>query len=328
MCTIIVWSDNGIANVSARNMDWFEDMDTDLWVFPRGMRRTGLVVEGENSLNWVSKYGSVAASVYGIATADGINEAGLGMHMLWLDESDYGARDRFIPGLSVGLWGQFFLDGFATTAEAVAYAERCPFQILTTTFSSANYPATVHLQLEDASGDVAVLEYIDGRLEVHHSPDYCVMTNSPIFEKQLENLRLYEGFGGEEPLPGSSEAADRFVRAAYYLKHLRQPASSIEAIAGAISVVRNVAQPFVDLTQAHADTSPTIWRTVIDHADGTYYFGSTMSPYLAWLDLSRLSFAESSPVRRLSLSTDLYECMGESSDRLEDSVPFPWVMPG
>jgi penicillin V acylase-like amidase (Ntn superfamily) len=327
MCTIVVWSDNDIAHVSARNMDWFEDMQTDLWVFPRGIQRVGLNIEGENSLDWTSKYGSVVANVYGIATADGVNEEGLGAHLLWLGESDYGTRDRSIPGLSVSLWGQFFLDNFASTAEAVAYVQQHSFQIVTLAFSSVDYLATIHLQIEDASGDVAIFEYVEGKLEIHHSPDYCVMTNSPVFEKQLENLKAYEGFGGETPLPGSTEAADRFVRAAYYLKRLRKPTSELEAIAGIISVVRNVAQPFVEPDKEHPNTSATIWRTVIDHAYKTYYFESTVSPYLFWLDLPNLTFTEGAPIRRLPVSTNLYDYMGESSGKLIDADAFTWAMP-
>lgn len=327
MCTIVVWSENGVANVSARNMDWFEDMHTDLWVFPRGVARKGLKAQGENSLDWTSRYGSMVAAVYGIAAADGVNEKGLGMHLLWLDESDYGVRNCVLPGISVSLWGQFFLDNFESTAAAVAYVEQHPFQVLTTSFSSARYAATVHLQLEDDRGDVAVFEYIDGALCIHHGSEYCVMTNSPVFDEQLKNLRHYKEFGGSEPLPGTSAAADRFVRAAYYLTHLRKPASSLEAIAGVISVARNVAQPFVDLEQAHADTSPTMWRTVIDHESKTYYFESTSSPYLIWAELSQFDFSEGAPMVKLPLSVDLHGYSGDSTSRFVEAEPFSWAMP-
>lgn len=51
--------------------------------------------------------------------------------------------------------------------------------------------------IEDVSGDAAVFEYIDGgRSMVYHIKKYNVMTNSPSFDKQLENLKKYQGFGG------------------------------------------------------------------------------------------------------------------------------------
>lgn len=326
MCTIALWSDNKIATVSSRNMDWMEDIHTDLWVFPRGMRRIGLDIPGENSLNWTSKYGSVTASVYNIGTADGINEKGLGMHMLWLAESSYGERDASVPGTSISLWGQYFLDNFATVAEAVDHLRIQPMQLRTAAIGTVDKTATVHLQIEDTSGDVAILEYIDGKLQIHHSREFCVMTNSPTFDKQLENLKKYEGFGGDEPLPGTTQAADRFVRAAYYLKHLRAPKTTTETIAGIISVLRNAAQPFGIPDPKQPNISPTLWRTVIDHTNMVYYFESTTSPYLVWIDLKTLDFSPEASVLRLPLSeNDTF--IGPSNDKLVPTPPFVWMMP-
>jgi choloylglycine hydrolase len=73
---------------------------------------------------------------------------------------------------------------------------------------------TVHLALDEAGGDSAILEYVGGTMRVHHSPSFTVVTVSPPFEEQLERLRGFAGFGGEAPLPGTTEAADRFVRPA------------------------------------------------------------------------------------------------------------------
>lgn len=44
---------------------------------------------------------------------------------------------------------------------------------------------TIHLSLSDPTGDNAVLEYINGKLVIHHDPSYTVMTNDPVFEEQL-----------------------------------------------------------------------------------------------------------------------------------------------
>ena len=57
MCSVTRWSQNGVAEVVARNMDWLEDMKSNLWLFPRGIKREGLA--GKNSLTWTSKYGSI-----------------------------------------------------------------------------------------------------------------------------------------------------------------------------------------------------------------------------------------------------------------------------
>jgi len=52
---------------------------------------------------------------------------------------------------------------------------------------------TVHLALDDAGGDSAIVEYVDGRPQIHHDSSFNVMTNSPPFEEQLEHLKQFAG---------------------------------------------------------------------------------------------------------------------------------------
>lgn len=105
-------------------------------------------------------------------------------------------------------------------------------------------PPAIHLALDDANGDSCIIEYSGGQAVVYHSPEYRVMTNSPTYDKQLAQVRTFSGLGGEQPLPGSTLASDRFARASYYVSRLNQPATQIEAIAAMFSVMRNAAQPF------------------------------------------------------------------------------------
>jgi penicillin V acylase-like amidase (Ntn superfamily) len=163
-------------------------------------------------------------------------------HQTWIAESDYGKRDDNIPGLSITLWLQFFLDNFASVDEAVAFVQDHPFQILPCVAGTSGKVSEIHIMIEDVSGDAAVFEYTDGgRLKIYHSKQYNVMTNSPTFDKQLENLKQYQGFGGDGPLPGSTAAADRYVRAAYYQKNLPNSITTArEAVTGVMSVARNV----------------------------------------------------------------------------------------
>ena len=39
MCSVTRWSENGIAEVVARNMDWLEDLKSNVWLLPRGINR-------------------------------------------------------------------------------------------------------------------------------------------------------------------------------------------------------------------------------------------------------------------------------------------------
>ena len=85
-CTRAVYLGTDGTVITGRSMDWSEDMASNLWAFPRGIKREGAA--GPKSLTWVSKYGSVVVSSYEAGTADGMNEAGLVANLLYLAESD------------------------------------------------------------------------------------------------------------------------------------------------------------------------------------------------------------------------------------------------
>jgi penicillin V acylase-like amidase (Ntn superfamily) len=318
MCTVVKWSGNGVAQVAARNMDWLEDMKSNLWLFPRGIQMDGLA--GQNSLEWISKYGSVITSAYDFASTDGMNEKSLAGHLLWLVESDYGKRDESIPGLSISLWLQFFLDNFATVREAVEYVQDHPFQILPVMIANTGKKSEVHLMIEDISGDTAVFEYIEGKPKIYHNEQYSVMTNDPTFDKQLEHIKQYEGFGGGKSLPGTTQSGDRFVRAAYYQKSLPKPVDTREAIAEILSVTRNVSQPFGIPDPYRPYVSTTRWRTVCDLTNRVYYFESTTSPNIIWVRLNELDFNEGAPVKKLDLVNEP-DRVGDVSSQFKETKP-------
>ena len=302
MCTRVIWPDAAGAVLVGRNMDFHKDLMTNLWTQPRGISRDD-GVEGE--LTWTSKYGSVIAAAFDIISVDGINEAGLAGHVLWLAESTYGEHDKSRPALSQAVWLQYFLDNFATVADAVQWVEDTNVQVIQMPDPTGGNPPTIHLALDDATGDSAIIEYIDGKPRVYHDSSFRVMTNSPTYDKQVELLRRWEGLGGDQPLPGDTEAEHRFARAAYYSGRLPQPKSKVEAIAGMFSVIRNAAQPFRLPDPGKPDASQTIWQTVTDLTNKRFVFESTTRPNIVWVDLEDLDFAEDSPQLKLDLQGKL-----------------------
>ncbi|WP_413582408.1 linear amide C-N hydrolase [Bdellovibrio sp. HCB288] len=309
-CTRFLWKSSDQNTVIGRNMDWGEEMGSNMWLLPRGMERQGGVTD--NPLNWTSKYGSVILTAYDIGTADGINEKGLVANILYLTESDFGIRNTQLPGISVSLWAQYFLDNFETVKEALGSLEAKPFQIQTfgVETSMGRKEGAVHLAISDKEGDTAVIEYVGGKAKIYHDKSYKVMTNSPPFDQQLAALKQYQGFGGDKKLPGTTEAADRFVRAAYYAQHLPPPQDYREAIAGVFSVLRNVSQPFGAPDPARPYISTTRWRAVADMKRGIYFYENTLSPNVVWVQLNRLDFQKAAPVRKLSLVKN-YDLVGD-----------------
>src|ERR1700744_4878860 len=128
-CTRAVYLGADGQVITARSMDWKSDVGTNLWLFPRGMKRAGEA--GPNSLQWTSKYGRVLASGYDISPTDGMHAAGLVANVLWLVESSYPKYDGSKPGLSLAAWAQYVLDNFATVQQAVDVLAAEPFIIVT-----------------------------------------------------------------------------------------------------------------------------------------------------------------------------------------------------
>ncbi|MHB2166691.1 linear amide C-N hydrolase [Alsobacter sp. R-9] len=319
-CTRVLWASQDNQVLVGRAQDWTEKANSAFRVYPRGMDRTGAVAE--NPHKWTSKYGSLVITGYDLATHEGVNEKGLSAQILYLaGESDYGKRDRRLEGIGVTQWVQYFLDNFATVAEAVEAQKSIAFQIDSLILPNG-FPTLVHLSLSDKSGDSAVIEYIAGKPKVYHDRRFTVMTNEPTYDKQIENLKQYRTFGGDKPLPGERTPSDRFVRAAFYANGLPKPASRAEAAAFVFSVIRNVSVPFGSGDPDRPNVSSTIFRTVQDLTGGRYYFESTYAPNVVWIDYDRLDYSPGKPELELQVEKMIFSLNGEVSSLLQPAKPF------
>jgi penicillin V acylase-like amidase (Ntn superfamily) len=324
VCTRFVYRGPEGRVLTARSMDWMTDTATDLWILPSGLARDGAA--GDRSLTWTSTYGSVVASAYGIATTDGMNEAGLVANVLWLAESEYAADDGGRPVLSIAGWAQYVLDRFATVAEAVAALADDPFLVATAQVPGQDRLTTLHLSLSDSSGDSAIFEYVGGRLVVHHSASYQVMTNSPTFDQQLAVSSYWEEIGGTVMLPGTNRAADRFARARFYVGAVPQVEDRLTATASVFSVIRNASVPFGISTPDQPNISSTRWRTVADHKDRRYYFDSVVAPSIFWVDLDQLDLSPAGTVRRLDVAALQSQGVGgDVAPRFEPTAPYAFA---
>lgn len=313
MCTRVLWNDNGLAVLSGRTMDWPESTLPRLTIFPRGRERDGGLVAGTRAvagepLRWTSEHGSVIVSIYGIGTVDGINERGLAVHALYLRETSLGEREPSRPGLHMGMWAQYLLDNAATVAEALVLQD--DFQLVMA--SAHGRDATIHLAIEDAGGDSAIVELLDGRPVVHHGREYRLMTNDPAYDEQLQLLagQDFSRPSSDMPLPGNVNPRDRFQRATYYAALLPAPRDEREAAAGIFSVMRNVSVPF-GAPYGEFGVYNTEYRTVCDLTNQRYFFELSTAPNVIWTDLGALDFSAGAPV--LTLDPDDIALTGDVS---------------
>jgi penicillin V acylase-like amidase (Ntn superfamily) len=322
-CTRAVYFGKDGQTVTGRTMDWVEDMHSNLWVFPRDMKRDGGL--GDASLKWTSKFGSVVSSVYEGATADGMNEKGLVANLLYLSESEYAAPSDTRPAVVISAWAQYFLDNFSTVDEAVAEAKKEVFRVVPTEAPNGAQ-GTVHLAISDPAGNSAIFEYVLGKLTIHHGKQYQVMTNSPVFDEQLALNKYWEQIGGTVMLPGTNRAADRFARASFYINACRQASDPREAAASVFSVMRNVSVPRGIGTLAEPNIASTIWRTVSDQKKRIYYFEDTSMPGLFWINFDQLDFGVASGTRKLTVAGKT-SLGGDQTANFEKAEPFKFLAP-
>ena len=320
-CTRVLYRGPAQTVLTGRTMDFSIDIPANLWLFPRGMKRSGQV--GPTSIAWTSRYGSVVVSSWDIATADGMNEKGLVANLLWLVKSQYPPFNKKgqKKGLTISAWAQYALDNFATVAETVDAFRKEAFVIVSDFIPGTDKFTTVHLSLSDAIGDSAILEYINGKLVVHHNPAYQVMTNDPVFEEQLAIKGYWEQIPGTTFLPGSNRAPDRFVRASYYINAVPQTSDPRVAVASVFSVIRNVSVPYGISTPNQPHISSTRWRAMADQKHLVYYFENVLTPNVVWVDLKKADLGSNAPVKKLILDHgEVYA--GEANRFFVETGPF------
>jgi choloylglycine hydrolase len=129
--------------------------------------------------------------------------------MLYLNACDFGPRDPAKPGVQAGLWGQYLLDNAANVSEALRLNEG----IQVVMAESHGQKSNVHLAIEDASGDSAIIEFIGGKAVVHHGRQFKVMTNDPTYDEQLELLKKldFSKPSSDTPLPGNVKPSARTI---------------------------------------------------------------------------------------------------------------------
>ena len=312
--------------MTGRNMDWYVRYPSTFYKFPRGLEQSGMTKE--NPARWTIKYGNVVViqTTEGqSATSDGMNEKGLVANLLYLAETQYPKRDSRIKGVASSIYVQYLLDNFATVQETVTELEKNRIQVVPVPIPNSEHLPTMHISISDATGDSAILEFLEGKLVIHHSREYQVMANSPIFEKQLALTAYWDEIGGHNFLPGTRKSPDRFVRATFYNKRLPEPKDYREAVAGLMSIMRNVSSPFGAPDPEKPNISSTLWRTIADQTNLVYFYESTISPNVIWVEFKNLDFGNRK-VEKVEI-TENPELIGEISNAFQETAPLKFAQP-
>lgn len=254
-------------------------------------------------------------------------------NVLFPSNSDYG-KPSGKPPLSISVWAQYVLDNFATVAEAVDSLQQEPFAIVAPTLNGM--VAQLHLSISDPTGDSAIFEYVDGKLQIHDGKEFQVMTNEPPFDKQLALNAYWQDVGGNVFLPGTIKPEDRFVRTSFFINAIPKRADPAfinsvpeqsyanQAVISVAGVMRGVSVPLSIAEPGETWAAGTIWRTVSDQKNLVYFFDSGTSPNTFWVPLSELDLGNGAPVKKLTVEGGRIYA-GDAAPMFEPAEPFAYL---
>ena len=234
---------------------------------PRGMQKRSLV--DKSPAHWTSRYGSLTFNQYGRDNPmGGVNERGLVVELMWLDETRYPEPDSR-PAVATLEYIQYLLDNYATVEEALEGSKR--IRIGTRT--------PLHYLVADKSGDVATIEFLEGRRVVHRGDTLPnpVLANST-YEKSLEHLKGRQSQGAAGPA-FTSGSLDRFAQAAQRVAALERDKAT-QLVEKSFGILDEVKQ-----------SSHTKWQVVYDLPRGTVHWRTSANSERRAIRFDALDFA-------------------------------------
>ena len=247
-----------------RNYDWVTGsgmVHTNL----RGLAKSSFQMREGKTVSWTSKYGSVTFNQYGKEfPTGGMNEKGLVVELMWLDETRYPAPDDR-PAISVLQWIQYQLDNCAGIDEVLATDKYLRIATVGTT--------PLHYLVADKQGNAATIEFLDGKMIVHKGTDlrHPVLTNST-YSESVSHYELRRSASND----GSS--LSRFSKACSMVQQFKLQTNE-SPVSYAFDILKAVSQG-----------SFTQWSIVYDIRQSRIYFKTNSQPSTRFINLHDFEF--------------------------------------
>ena len=318
-CSRILYHGEGDLRIVGRSLDWKTPIPTNLYVYPRGMKKQGNSMEG--SVEWTSKYGAVYAVGYDGGVTEGMNEKGLVVNGLFCKGTVY-VNDLTAgrPQMSLAMFVAWMLDNNATTPELVAKLREQNFTISGATFDGGTVSA-LHWGITDAEGRCAVLEFVDGYVVVYEGQDMPAMTNDPGYPQMTAINDYWTKVGGENMLPGTVKSPDRFVRGYYFDTHVEKTSNPDIALSITRSILMIVSVPYLYTVESEPNVSSTHWRSFANIPARRYYFDMVTNLGVYYIDLNKCDLRPGASVMKFDTSKNTTQ-VGDITSQLVKSAPF------
>ena len=258
-CTTFFIHKNG-QMVFGRNYDWVTDAGmvcTNL----KGLSKTSMKTENGETISWISKYGSITFNQYGKEfPTGGMNEKGLVVELMWLDETKYPAADNR-PAIGVLQWIQYQLE---TIEEIIATDKQLRISPTGTT--------PLHYLVADANGKEATIEFLYGKMVVHKGADlsFPVLTNNT-YDESVKSVKSSSSNG--------NNSLERFGEACKMIQQLNTNNTPKPLTDYAFDILEKVAQG--DFTK---------WGIVYDITNKTIQFKTDQFKQIKKIAFSAFDF--------------------------------------
>ena len=307
MCTnvSIPGQPKGSPLVSARTMDWTENLSSIVNYVPRGQRFPEQ--KGTGEIRWKNKYGFIGVGTKfpeaPLLYYDGMNEKGLSAGALYLACTKYPDPKPHTPMLYNANVVSYILGNFETVQDVKAAFAK--ITVVDVAESAPELYIPFHFIISDALGGHLILEYIDGEMQAYDS-ELGVLTNQPALDWHLTNLSQYEQLtledkdnmvcgqevtgSGQLGIPGDPTPPSRFVRAAFLRQSAFQPENVQESIGLARQIIQNLSVPMGTVILKSGEMDWSQWVVIRDHTRRSYYFYTDFNSKLFGIHLNKLSF--------------------------------------
>ena len=249
--------------VFGRNYDWVTDAGM-ICTNLKGLSKTSMQTENGETISWLSKYGSITFNQYGKEfPTGGMNEKGLVVELMWLDETIYPSADKR-PAIGVLQWIQYQLDNCTTIDQVIETDKKLRISPTGTT--------PLHYLIADANGNAATIEFLNGKMVVHKGNDLTlpVLTNN-IYD---ESVKAYKNSS-----VNGNNSLERFSEACSMIQKLSASNNTKPLIDYSFDILGEVAQG--DFTK---------WSIVYDITNKTIQFKTNRFKQIKTVSFSAFDF--------------------------------------
>lgn len=335
-CTAFQLRSQDGAVIYARSMEFGYAMDSELLVMPHEIDFAGTVPGGQGLL-WKVKYGYVGLnqSFDRMLVSDGMNEKGLVIGCLYLPcFAKYETYNPKRQEVSLGAWElpSFLLATCSSISDVKAALKKISV-VEQPMPEMGEFVLPVHFYISDKSGDVLIVEYVDGIQHLYKNP-IGILTNAPPFDWQLINLGNYINLMPENidelkisnwtvnpcgqgsgllGLPGDFTPVSRFVRAALFSNWATVEKTAIDTVRMAFHILNSfdIFDGIVRMKKIDPKVTPpgaseretTQWVVVHDQTNLKSYVRTYESLCIQGISFDRLKLDDKSP-KRISLNRE------------------------